>query len=128
MVKYAAGDSFAGVTAGANNFDSITAFATGTDKIDLSSFGFTGASVASVRTNATTGVNATTGEVAAAQASNFFGAGGDQRAVATVTTAGGDTFVYVDANKDGSFQAGTDLAVKLVATAAPALADFTFTA
>ena len=42
---------------------------------------------------------------------------------------GANTWVYVDANKDGNFQADTDLAIQLVGltgATVPVLADFIF--
>lgn len=131
VLKYVADDSKAGVTSGSNNFDSVATFVTGEDKIDLSAFGFTGTSVASVRTGAAATINVTTGEVNAANTANFFGAGADQRAVTIVDVGVGpsDVWVYVDSNKDGSFQAGADLAVRLTGLADannPVLGDFIF--
>lgn len=136
VLKYAAGDSQVGVTSGSNNFDTVATFTDGEDKIDLTSFELSGNAIASLKSNAATTINATTGEVNAASQTNFFGAGSDQRGVAIVDVAadGGvptasDVWVYVDANKDGSFQADTDLAIKLTGLLDadnPTLADFTF--
>ena len=56
----------------------------------------------------------TTGGVAAADATSFFVNAGQKAAVAVVTS-GADTWVFVDANKDGNYDAATDMAIKLVA-------------
>lgn len=122
VLKYAAGDSFAGVVGAANKFDTVTNFTTTKDKIDISSFGFTG-TVATIGTTAAT-IGAK-GEIAAANTANFFGTGANQHGVVTATV-GADTWVYVDANKDGSFQADTDLAIQLVGVAASVAADYVF--
>ena len=98
-----------------NKLSEITAFhainAGTEDKIDLSSFAL----------GADTTV-ATSAVVPAGDIAGFFsGTGRIAKA-----TSGADTFVYVDTNKDGNFNAGTDLAVKLVGVAAAdvAIADF----
>ena len=124
VLKYAAGDSFAGAVGAANKFDTVTNFTTTEDKIDLTSFGFTG-TVATIGT-AAAAINTVTGEVSTANAANFFGTGSNQHGVVTaVDTA--NTWVFVDTNKDGSFQADTDLAIQLVGvTVAPVAADYVF--
>jgi len=122
VLKYAAGDSFAGAVGTVNEFDAVTNFHTAEDKIDLTSFGFTG-TVATIGTTAAT-IGAK-GEISAANTANFFGTGANQHGVVTAAV-GADTWVYVDANKDGSFQADTDLAIQLVGVAAPEAADYVF--
>jgi hypothetical protein len=131
LLVYAAGDSKAGIVAGENQFDTIANFTTTTDKIDLKAFDFSGSLVSDVKAGNIADVSATTGAVNADKLANFFGAGGDQRAVVAVDAAVGasDVWVYVDANKDGSFQADTDMVIKLSGLADadnPVIDDFNF--
>lgn len=127
VIYTAAGESNTGVVAGVNQFDRITNFTKAEDKIDLKAFGFTGASVSALKVGAAADINAATGELVAGKAANFFGAGADMRSVVIVDDTA-DTWVYVDANKDGSFNAG-DLAIELAGltgAGVPALTDFIF--
>ncbi|RNE92747.1 hypothetical protein [Marichromatium sp. AB32] len=127
LVYSGAGESNTGVISGANQFDTIANFVTTEDKIDLSAFGFSGVLTSSLKTGAPADINAATGEIAAGKAENFFGAGGDQRAVVIVDDTA-DTWVYVDADQNGSFNDG-DLAIELTGLTGgtiPVLADFTF--
>jgi len=127
VLKYVAGDSFSGVTGTAKNFDAVSTFTSTEDKIDLVSFGFTG-TVVGVATGAAASINAATGDVLAANAANFFGAGANQRGVVIVDDTT-NTWVYVDANNDGSYQAGTDLAIQMVGltgVTVPVVGDFVF--
>ncbi len=130
VLVYAAGDSQAGVVAGVNQFDSVTNFTTTEDKINLASLGFSGSAVATIKVGAAGDISTTTGAVNANKMANFFGAGGDMRAVVTVDD-GTNTWVYVDANKDGSFQGDSDLVIALMGVtggAAPVAGDFVFAA
>jgi len=112
LLVYAAGDSLAGVTNGANNFDTITNFDVANDKIDLKAFGFSGTAIADLAVGAVATVDTTSLMVNAASQANFFGAGANQRAIVYVDL-GADSALYIDSNKDGSFQAGTDVVIKL---------------
>ncbi len=130
VLVYAAGDSQAGVVAGVNQFDSVTNFTTTEDKINLASLGFSGSAVATIKVGAAVDISTTTGAVNANKMANFFGAGGDMRAVVTVDD-GTNTWVYVDANKDGSFQGDSDLVIALMGVnggTAPVAGDFVFAA
>lgn len=125
---YAAGDSLAGVTNGANNFDTITNFDVANDKIDLKAFGFSGTAIADLAVGAVATVDTTSLMVNAASQANFFGAGANQRAIVYVDL-GADSALYIDSNKDGSFQAGTDVVIKLAGIADQTgltVADFVF--
>ena len=127
LIYTAAGQSNVGVTNSENNFDKIANFTTTEDKIDLKAFGFTGALTSALKVGAAADIDVTTGVLAAGKEANFFGAGADQRAVVIVDD-GADTWVYVDANKDGSFNSG-DLAIELTGLTGgtiPVLGDFTF--
>lgn len=130
VLVYAAGDSQAGVVAGVNQFDSVMNFTTTEDKINLASLGFSGSAVATIKVGAAGDISTTTGAVNANKMANFFGAGGDMRAVVTVDD-GANTWVYVDANKDGSFQADGDMVIALMGVtgaSAPVAGDFVFAA
>ena len=116
LLVYAAGDSLAGVTNGANNFDTITNFDVANDKIDLKAFGFSGTAIADLAVGAVATVDTTSLMVNAASQANFFGAGANQRAIVYVDL-GADSALYIDSNKDGSFQAGTDVVIKLAGIA-----------
>lgn len=128
LLVFAAGDSLAGRTGANNNFDTITNFGTTLDKIDLKAFSFSGSDVSALKAGAAASINTANGLVNANAATSFFGAGADHRAVVTIDD-GANTWVYVDANKDGNFQADTDLAIQLVGrtgATVPVLADFIF--
>lgn len=128
LLVFAAGDSLAGQTGANNNFDTITNFGTTFDKIDLKAFSFSGSDVSALKAGVTASINVANGLVNANAATSFFGAGADHRAVVTIDD-GTNTWVYVDANKDGNFQADTDLAIQLVGltgATVPVLADFIF--
>lgn len=116
LLVYAAGDSLAGVTNGANNFDTITNFDVANDKIDLKAFGFSGTAIADLAVGAVATVDVASLMVNAASQANFFGAGANQRAIVYVDL-GADSALYIDSNKDGSFQAGTDVVIKLAGIA-----------
>lgn len=129
LLVFAAGDSLAGQTGANNNFDTITNFGTGIDKIDLKAFGFSGSDVSALKVGAAASIDTTNGLVNANAATSFFGAGADHRAVVVVDDGVANTWVYVDANKDGNFQADTDLAIQFVGltgASVPVLADFIF--
>ena len=115
-------------------FDSLTGFRSADgDKIDLTAFSFTGTADDAVTTKATTGLTIGTDSVlvAEAQALNFFADGtAVDRAIAVVDD-GTDSWVFVDANKDGDFSAETDMVIKLVGGAdgtsgVAAIGDFNF--
>lgn len=102
VVFKAAGDSKAGA------IDVIQAFSTAIDdKLDFTALGVTKAN-ANLYANANYTAD---GSVTAANATNFF----DNGVVHNVayTTNGTDTYVYVDANHTGSFEAGADMVIKL---------------
>lgn len=128
LLVFAAGDSLAGQTGANNNFDTITNFGTTFDKVDLKAFGFSGSDVSALKVGVAASINTANGLVNANAATSFFGAGADHRAVVVVDDTA-NTWVYVDANKDGNFQADTDLAIQFVGltgATVPVLADFIF--
>ncbi|QYY26171.1 hypothetical protein [Diaphorobacter sp. MNS-0] len=109
----------------AAGFDSITNFAGGTtvaanaDKLDLSAFGFTGAQAgiftlaAGKATVTGTGTAAVNFTITDAQAKDFFANAGADLGVALYTNAN-ETFVFIDADKNGDWNAATDSVVLLV--------------
>lgn len=86
--------------------DTISGFASGTDKIDLKAFGFASSATAAV----------TTFGAAPIEGSSFLGN--------AVGFQGGTLFV--DTNKDGVFNAATDLQVSIAGGATVAIGDFIF--
>ncbi len=114
-----------GASAGAyvlntGKMDAVSNFVSGTDKIDVTSFALTAQQLGI----ASKGAVASTDALAAlANATGFFvDAATVQRGVAQVQV-GGDTYLFVDANKNGTFDVATDLAVKLVGVGAIANGD-----
>lgn len=105
-------------------FDAITKFETGggatADRIDLTNFGFTGAQrgvedVSALVTNATDLTNV---------ADLFSSVAGDRGVAFSVI--GTDTWIFVDANKDGNFTAADDIVVKLTGVASLSEVDVNF--
>ena len=131
LVYTAVADSQGGLTAtGAAKFDTITGFvatAAGSDVIDLKAFGFTATQAAAFTKSA---VISATGGVAAGDTTSFFVNGGQKTGVAAVVDAGNaaDTWLFVDADKDGNFNAATDMVIHLIGTAVAGVdsADFVF--
>lgn len=133
VVYLAAADSQAGLTvAGVNKFDTLNNFdaeiiVTPTqDFIDLKAFSFTSTQAAAFAKVVGTAITAN-GDVAAADANTFFVNAGAKIAVAVVGS-GGDTWLFIDADKDGNYSAATDMAIKLVGVTSTDVtsADFTF--
>jgi S-layer protein len=102
-------------TANAGKMDVVTGFVSGTDKLDLTAFTLTTAQQQLVDkgTFATTDAMST----AAGTAGFYTDSGLTVRGIAQAHI-GGDTYLFVDVNKDGAFSATTDLVVKLTGTAA----------
>lgn len=101
-------------TANTGKMDVVTGFISGTDKLDLTAFTLSTAQQQLVDK----GAFATTDLMAAAAATNGFytDSGNTVRGIAQAHI-GGDTYLFVDVNKDGAFSATTDLVVKLTGTA-----------
>jgi hypothetical protein len=120
-----AGDSQ--LTATANAFDVITGFGTAAgggplDIVDLGSFGFTGQQSSALANKGVLPASAINGSTLTQ--ANWF-VQGVARGVA-VGTVGADTYVYVDANKDGNFDASVDLFFELAGVTDVTLANFGF--
>jgi S-layer protein len=111
----------AGTAAG--KMDAITGFSSGTDKIDLSSLGFLNDAQAFV-SKTFASVDALV--AAEAQASFYDDAGLTRGAVAAYV--GADTYVVVDVDHNGLFNAANDLVVKLAGVTALQQADVAFIA
>ncbi len=106
-------DAAGGIESITNFMTAATAAATtdGADIIDVSTFAFAGYAGSAVNKGALA-VAVDSGNFAMTIADFFADAAGD-RGVAFGTN-GGDTYVFVDANKDGNWDASADLAIKLV--------------
>jgi len=128
-----AGVALLGTTKTTSGMDVITTFATGTDKIDVSTFGFgvgglgggivdkgTATSDAQINTILTTGTGV----------NGVFGNGAIQRGLAVIHTTAAtrdgivSDILLIDVNKDGAFTAGSDVAVKFVGTPNLVITDF----
>jgi len=118
-----AGDATAVVSSGAMDFaklESITGFKTGTDVIDLGSFGFTAQQKSALAMKGTI-----TAASVGADVANFFVDTGVARGVA-VATDGTDQYLFVDVNKDGNFNVVGDVVIKLVGADIANFADIGF--
>lgn len=114
IVYLAQGDSTAAKYDSITNFDATAASAQ--DLLDLKAFGFTGNQVGVKDFAASDSITLAadgTLTVASGSLANFFVDAGLARGVAT-WDGGTDTFVLVDANKDGNFSSADDLVIKLV--------------
>lgn len=112
----------------ATGFDDVTGFLSGTDLIELSSdLGLaTGDARADIlQKGAMAGTTAANIETFIGDGVDFFSTGLVDRAVA-VSSAGGNSYVFIDANNDGNFTQGDDMFIELTGTAALTVADFTF--
>lgn len=116
----------------AGSIETITNFVTAStaagteeaDSIDLSSFGFTGYAKGGAVNKGALAAAVDSGNFQMQIADFFADAAGD-RAIA-FGTSGGHTFVFVDANGDGNWDASTDLAIKLAGVTDFALTSIAF--
>ncbi len=110
--------------------DVVTNFVSGEDSLDLGSFGFTGtAKSALYNKGAFVSATALLADAAAGGVAGFFNDNVAVRGVAIQTETVGlvkFTYVFIDANHDGNFTAGTDAVIKLTGTANITLADIGF--
>lgn len=112
------------VKAGVQQIDTITAFAVGggatDDRLDVTNFGFTGAQrgVVDVSASVTNATDLTS-------IADLFAAPAGDRGLA-YSAIGGNTYVFVDANKDGNFTAADDMVLKLVGVAGLSEVDVNF--
>lgn len=115
-----AGASGVGGTVNVGKMDTVTGFVSGTDKIEVTAFAFNATQLGAVVDKGTV-TDATLATSLAS--SSVFTDGINTRGLAQFHTAGGDTYLAIDANKDGVFTAANDLLVKLVGTATVAAVD-----
>ena len=106
-------------------FDAITKFDIGggitADRIDLTNFGFSGAQRGVENVNAKViGTTDLTSIV------DLFSSVAGDRGVAFSNLGGADTYVFVDANKDGNFTAADDIVIKLTGVTSISEADINF--
>jgi hypothetical protein len=128
VIYKAAGDSLqdhvnaAGTAAG--KMDTIVSFTSGTDRIDLATFAFADDAKAFV-----TKTFGTVDALLAAEGQLSFYVNDDGLTRGVVAAqVGTDMFLVVDANKDGVFDAASDLVVKMVGVTALQLQDVVFNA
>lgn len=111
-----------------DGFDVVGGFVSATDKVDLSGLGLASGTVRgaiTVKSAVADFAFATVKDFLANESADFFNDGVADRAVAFVTD-GTDGFLFVDTNKDGNFNAGTDLAIKLLGVTALQVTDISF--
>jgi VCBS repeat-containing protein len=102
--------------------DDITDFLSGLDVIELNGFGFTAASTALITATNIKAAAFTSGDVA-----GYFADGNVIHVETQKTATAFNNQIYVDANKDGSFEAASDLVIHLDGkTGAAIVTDFTF--
>ncbi len=130
IVVKAAADSKIGLTSvgalSTTGMDTITNFVSGEDSLDLGAFGFTGNAQSGLINKGVIVAATSLLSLATTSSVDFFNDGIADRGVAIATTAGGDSYVFIDANKDGDFTAGSDIVILLSGTAAVALNDIGF--
>jgi S-layer protein len=115
-----------GVADTATGFDSITNFTSGSDKIDISTLNIaTGGARGSITLHTATADTAAALQTAIGTGTGFFNDGVANRALSLVT-AGANSYLFVDANNDGNYTAGTDAVIKLVGITSVALTDVAF--
>ncbi len=116
------------LNADVDGHDVITNFGTAVgggslDVIDVGAFGFTGQQSSALANKGALAASAVDGSTLST--ANFFASGGVDRGVA-IGTNGGNTFVFIDANKDGDFSATDDAVVQLTGVTDVTLANFGF--
>lgn len=134
LVYKAASDSLIDTSADATKvkMDTVSNFTTTKDTIDVSSFGFTAAQKGAVVYDATTYASlAKVMDAANANAATWYNDASATARAVKVVTDGSHDYIFVDANKDGQFNASSDVVIKLAGLTAAdaskvALADFAF--
>jgi hypothetical protein len=110
----------------ATGFDSITGFSTGNDKIDISTLNIaTGGARGSITLHSASADTAAALQTAIGTGTGFFNDGIANRALSLVS-AGANSYLFVDANNDGNYTAGTDAVIKLVGITSLVLTDVAF--
>ena len=93
------------------------------DVIDVGAFAFTGQQSSALANKGALAASAVDGSTLSV--TNFFASGGADRGVA-IGTNGGNTYVFIDANKDGDFTAADDVVVQLTGVTDTTSANFGF--
>ncbi|MGV8712838.1 MAG: hypothetical protein ACWA6R_09835, partial [Nitrosomonas sp.] len=93
------------------------------DVIDVGVAGFTGQQASALANKGALAASVVDGTTLSV--TDFFASGGQDRGVAIGTNTG-DTFVFVDANKDGDFTAADDIVLQLDGVVGVTLANFGF--
>ncbi|MCB1985428.1 MAG: hypothetical protein H6936_07455 [Burkholderiales bacterium] len=105
-----------------NNFGT-TAGGGALDVFDVGAFAFTGQQASALANKGALAASAVDGSTLSV--TDFFSSGGVDRGVA-IGTNGGDTYVFIDANKDGDFVSTDDVVAQVVAVTDLTLANFGF--
>jgi hypothetical protein len=115
-----------GISDTATGFDSITGFSSTNDKIDISSLNIvTGSARGSITLHTASADTAAALQTSIGTGTGFFNDGVANRALSLVT-AGANSYLFIDANNDGNYTAGTDAVIKLVGVTALVLTDVAF--
>ena len=123
---FAAGDSV--LSTDTHGHDIISDFGTtagggALDIIDLGAFGFTGQQASALNNKGALADSAVDGSTLFVL--DFYSSGGVDRGAA-IGTNNGDTYVFVDVNKDGDFNAADDVFIQILAVTDLTLANFGF--
>ncbi|MBY0498791.1 MAG: hypothetical protein K2P74_04125 [Nitrosomonas sp.] len=123
LILNAAGDSL--LNADLDGHDQITGFGVAgqLDVIDLGIFGFTGQQASALANKGALAASIVDGSTTSI--TDFFASGGVDRGVAIGTNTG-NTYAFIDANKDGNFTSGEDAVVELTGVVGVTLANFGF--
>lgn len=123
LILNAASDST--LNADLDGHDIITNFGVAgqLDVIDVGIVGFTGQQASALASKGALANSAVDGSTLSV--TDFFASGGVDRGVA-IGTNGGNTFVFIDANKDGNFTAADDAVVELTGVVGVTLANIGF--
>lgn len=115
-----------GVSDTKSGYDVITGFSSTNDKIDISSLNLaTGAARGALTLKTLTADTAAGVQTLIGTGTKFFNDGVANRAVAFATD-GTNGYVFVDANGDGNYTAGTDMVISLVGVTALVVSDISF--
>lgn len=115
-----------GIADTATGFDTINNFTTAADKIDISTLNIaTGGARGSITLHTATADTAAALQTAIGTGTGFFNDGIANRGLSLVA-AGANSYLFIDANGDGNYTAGTDAVIKLVGITTIALTDVAF--
>ncbi|MYM30249.1 DUF4214 domain-containing protein [Duganella sp. CY15W] len=115
-----------GIADTATGFDTVNNFTSNSDKIDISLLNIaTGAARGSITLHTASADTAAALQTAIGTGTGFFNDGVANRGLSLVT-AGANSYLFIDANNDGNYTAGTDAVIKLVGVTALVLTDVSF--